>query len=183
MDMNPTIQANSDQLDAVDLAQPRTFTVDRVEPGPSNDQPVNVYLRESERPWRPSKTVRRILVAAWGSDGAQYEGKRLTLFNDPSVMYGGIACGGIRVSHMSGLTEPLKIALLEKRGKSKLHTIQPLREPTPPPVASIPSPNQIEACTDEAQLRKWWQASDDATRAIITERVQILRHEAGASDA
>ena len=27
MDMNPTIQANSDQLDAVDIVQPRTFTV------------------------------------------------------------------------------------------------------------------------------------------------------------
>ena len=47
---------------------------------------------------------------------------------------------------------------------------------------TIPA-DQIDACTNEAQLREWWKASDDATKAIINERVQILRHEAGASDA
>ena len=184
MDLSDTIHANSDQMDAVDLPQPRTFTIDHVEPGPSKDQPVNVHLREFNRPWRPAKTVRRILVALWGADGAKYAGQRLTLFNDPAVMFGGIACGGIRVSHASGIDEPLKIALLVKRGKSELFTIQPLREPVGNP-DRLPTvtPAQIDACTDEGQLREWWQSSDDATRAIILERVQILSHEQEASQS
>ena len=57
-----------------------------------------------------------------------------------------------------------------------------LTETAPPPAQSAPvvTPDQIEACTDEAQLREWWKASGDATKALITERVQILRHEAEA---
>ena len=178
MDLTNTVLANSDQLDASDLPQPRTFTVDRVEPGPSKEQPVNVYLREYDRPWRPSKTVRRILVAAWGADGSQYAGKRLTLFNDPTVMFGGIACGGVRVSHMSDLDEPLKIALLVKRGKSALHTVQPLRETTPPHAAqSRPPiiPEDVLSCTSEDELRAMWQGASDDIKALINQRVAELR--------
>jgi hypothetical protein len=34
------------------------------------------------RPFKPSKTVRRIMVAAWGPDASTYAGKRMTLYRD-----------------------------------------------------------------------------------------------------
>ena len=45
--------------------------------------------------------MRRVLVRAWGADGAQYVGKSVTLFLDEQVRSGGAAVGGIRISHLS----------------------------------------------------------------------------------
>ena len=128
----------------------------------------------------------RLLFKAWGDESDNWIGRRVTLYGDPDVRFGSDAVGGIRVSHMSHLPEgkPLKVKLTASRGKRILYTVEPLRETTPPPTQAVAvTPAEIEACDDVAILRKWWQASDVATKAIITERVQILRHEAGASDA
>lgn len=124
-DLSDTVAPKSDQMDAEDLhAGPLTFTVKEVRRASSAEQPIDVHLNEFERPWRPAKTVRRILIAAWGSDGAKYVGRRLTLFCDPTVKFGGIAVGGIRVSHMSDLPDgkPLKVVLMETKGKRAQHT-------------------------------------------------------------
>ncbi|MGQ4828017.1 hypothetical protein, partial [Enterococcus faecalis] len=63
MDIDDTIAPKSDQLNAEDLLTgPRTFTVDRVQV-PGGEQPVNIHLREMPgRPYRPSKTMRRVLI-------------------------------------------------------------------------------------------------------------------------
>lgn len=131
MDLSTTIAPKSDQLDAVDLvAGPRTFTVKAVTEG-NAEQPVNIHFVEFDRPWRPSKSMRRVLVAAWGADGSQYVGRKVTLFCDPDVTFGGIKVGGTRISHMSHLTKPLSVALLVKRGKTEIYEVQPLTEPAP----------------------------------------------------
>jgi hypothetical protein len=67
MDMTDTIVPKSDQLNAEDLLTgPRTFTITEVRKG-SAEQPVDIHLAEFPgRPFKPSKTVRRILVSAWG---------------------------------------------------------------------------------------------------------------------
>ncbi|NMC34809.1 MAG: hypothetical protein GYA36_20490 [Veillonellaceae bacterium] len=178
MDLTDTIQPKSDQLDAVDLVGgPRTFTIERLTAG-NAEQPVNVHLREFPRPWRPSKSMRRVLVAAWGPDGAQYAGRRLRLFMDPTVMFGGIAVGGTRISHMSHIDKTLKVSLLIKRGKSEIYTVEPLIEDVP---AAPPQPSVEEiAAAGEEQLKAWWQTADEATQALIRARVAELRGD-GAS--
>ena len=177
MDLTDTIQPKSDQLDAVDLVGgPRTFTIERLTAG-NAEQPVNVYLREFPRPWRPSKSMRRVLVAAWGPDGRQYVGRRLRLFMDPTVMFGGIAVGGTRISHMSHIDKTLKVSLLIKRGKSEIYTVEPLVEPA----AAHPQPSAEEiAAAGEEQLKAWWQAADEATQALIRARVAELRGDGAA---
>lgn len=127
MDIADSISPKSDQMDYDDLlAGPRTFTITDVRRGPSPDQPVEVGLQEFDRPWRPAKSMRRVLVIAWGPDASQYVGRRVTLFGDPTVKFGGIAVGGIRVSHLSDIPETLSIALTVSRAKRSPYTVEPL---------------------------------------------------------
>jgi hypothetical protein len=141
MDLTDTIVPRSDQMNAEDLLTgPRTFTIKEVRKSGSAEQPVDVVLVEfpAGRPFKPSKTVRRILVVAWGPEAANYVGRRLTLYRDPSVRFGGLDVGGIRVSHMSHIDKPLSIALTVTRGKRAPHRVQPLPDdaPTTPAVSS-----------------------------------------------
>lgn len=150
MDMTKSIEPKSDQLNSEDLlAGPRTFTIAEVKKG-SDEQPVDVHLVEFPgRPFKPSKTVRRLMVAAWGVDSATYAGQRMTLYRDPLVKFGGMDVGGIRVSHMSGIPKAVKVALTVSRGKRAVYVVQPLADAKP--VEHIG--NAPEAITD-AQVKK-----------------------------
>lgn len=137
MDMTKTIEPKSDQLDAVDLVSgPRTFTIERVSAG-NSEQPVNIHLVGFPRVWRPSKSMRRVLVAAWGTDGSRYAGRSVTLFCNPDIMFGGIKVGGIQISHVSHIDKPLAVALLVKRGQSSMFTVKPIEAPVPSPAAQV----------------------------------------------
>jgi hypothetical protein len=128
MDITETLAPKSDQMDAEDLiGGPRTFTVESVNKG-SAEQPVEIRLIEFPRCFRPSKTVRRILAAAWGTDATVWQGRRMTLFRDPTVTFGPDAVGGIRVSRLSHIDKPITIALMAKRGKRQMFTVEPLND-------------------------------------------------------
>lgn len=141
MDISDTIAPDSDQLDAIDLRSsgPRTFTVARVVVK-AGDQPVDVHLQEFPRPWRPGKSMRRVLDTLWGpSAGGAYEGRRVTLYCDDRVRFGGEAVGGVRISHMSDIgNEKRGVSLIVSRGQVRVFTVQPLRDAAPQPVPSSP---------------------------------------------
>lgn len=128
MDLTESIAPKSDQLDAIDLISgPRTFTIERVSKH-NAEQPFNFHLAEFPRVWRPGKSMRRVIVAAWGPDATTYTGKRVTLYCDPTVQFGNDTVGGTRISAMSGIDKPLRVPLLVKRGKSAMFTVEPLKE-------------------------------------------------------
>ncbi len=156
MDLTESIVPKSDQLNADDLMTgPRTVTIEKVAAG-SDEQPVNVHLVEFPgRPFRPSKTVRRIMVAAWGVDAANYAGHRMTLYRDPAVRFGGQDVGGIRVSHMSHIAKRITLALTVTRGKRSPYVVDPL--PDPPPPQTKPASNLITA----DQLKRLWPLLSD----------------------
>lgn len=134
MNLTETIAPKSDQLNADDLlAGPQNVTVAEVRKGASAEQPVDIVLAEfgPGRPFKPSKTVRRILVAAWGAEAEEYVGRRMTLYCDPDVKFGGATVGGIRVSHMSDIGKPLNLKLTTTRGKRTPFTVQTLPEAAP----------------------------------------------------
>lgn len=170
-DISPTIEPNSDQLGADDLlAGPRTVTIHNVSKG-STEQPVNVELAEFPgRPWRPSKSMRRVLVAAWGTHSGGYIGQRVTLFRNPDITFGRDRVGGIQVSHMSGIDKALTVPLTVKRGKKSAFTVQPL-----PDVPPTPTLEQVSQCTDPDQLRAWWKHADAQLRQAIEARVEDLK--------
>lgn len=136
MDIADTIIPRSDQINSDDLivSGPVTVTITAVSAGDS-DQPVNIELAEYPgRAFRPCKTVRRILVAAWGKDSANYIGRRMTLFCDPDVKWGGQTVGGIRIKAMSHLDHKLTLSLTTTRGKRTPFNVEPLAEFDEPPV-------------------------------------------------
>lgn len=155
MDITDSLAANSAQQNYDEyLAGPKTVTVSAVTAGTA-EQPVNVELVEFPgKPFKPAKSVRRVLASAWGTDASQWTGRRLTIYGDPSVRYGGKEVGGLRVSHVSHIAKPITVALTVTRGKRAPFTVQPLPDaPTPPPIPAF-------ATADEA--RAYWTTRRDA---------------------
>jgi hypothetical protein len=167
MDLTQTIIAKSDQLNADDLVGgPQTFTVTDVRMGDS-EQPVSIVLAEwpEGRPFKPSKTVLRILVLAWGKESDDWpKGARMTLYRDEKVKWAGTEVGGIRVSHLSHIKSPLKVALAESKGKKKLHTVQPLPDAplAEPARMSVDYVSEVEAAKTDTELRAIWKQAKEA---------------------
>lgn len=153
IDMSNTIVPKSDQLNAEDLLSgPRMVTITGVRRG-SAEQPVDIHLEEFDRPFKPSKTVRRILVAAWGANAAAYVGRRMTIYRDPAVKFGGMDVGGIRVSHLSHIEKRMTVALTVTRGKRAPYVVEPLADAP----ARQPKPSagpDFAALIQEAQSRE-----------------------------
>lgn len=127
MDLTESIAPRSDQLNADDLMSgPITVTITDVREGAA-EQPVDVILAEYPgRAYRPSKSMRRIIVMAWGAKSAAYTGHRLTLFRNPEITFGRDKVGGIEIAEMSHIEKPLTVALTATRGKRKNFTVKPL---------------------------------------------------------
>ena len=149
MDLTESIAPKSDQLNAEDLLSgPRTVQIESVTSG-SAEQPVNIHLVEFPgRPFRPSKTVRRILVAAWGADASAYVGRRMSLYRDASVRFGGQDVGGVRVSHLSHISKRLTLALTVTRGKRSPYSVDPL--PDGPPIITNEQAREIAESIEKA---------------------------------
>lgn len=172
MDLSNTIEPDSTQVNAEDfLSGPRTFTVANVRKGTA-EQPVNIELVEVPgRAYRPSKTMRRVLVSIWGREASNYTGKRFTLYRDPEVTFGRDKVGGIKISHMSDLDKRATLMLTSTRGKRAPHIVEPLVESAAP---TEPSADDVAACDDAAVLRGWWKTSSPERRAQIEARVSEL---------
>lgn len=127
LDLSQTILAKSDQLNADDLVGGAiTVKVTSVNIC-AGESPVAIhYEGDNGKPFKPCKTMRRVLVNCWGSDGAKYAGRSMTLYRDASVIYAGQEVGGIRISHMSDILARKVIALTATRGKKKQHIVEPL---------------------------------------------------------
>lgn len=124
-DMRKSIEPKSDQLNADDLISgPITVTITDVKRG-DREQPIVVEI-EGHRPYKPCKTMRRVLISAFSDDPKAWVGQRMTLFCDPNVTWAGVKVGGIRISHLSGLDEPKTFLLTHSRGKRAEVTVFPL---------------------------------------------------------
>ncbi len=144
MDISATIAPKSDQLNAEDLLSgPRTVTIAEVSAGSSPEQPVDIATAEFPgRPYKPCKSMRRILVAAWGPDASAYVGRRITLFCDPNITFGREKVGGIRIKALSDIPKRLEVALTVTRGKRAPFVVEPLKdEPAKPAAAAGMSKN------------------------------------------
>jgi hypothetical protein len=161
-DMSSVIVAKSDQLNADDLISgPRIITITDVKIAAGTEQPVSIFFHGDDgKPWRPCKTMSRVLVGAWGPDAKAYVGRSLRLYRDPNVTWGGMKVGGIRVSHMSDIQGDLVMALMASNKKKAVATIKPLAQQTQPP-----------------------QPSDDATLALIATLQNLARGGMAALEA
>ena len=141
-DLRTTIEPKSDQLNADDLiGGARTITVSKVSLCKEADQPIAVNFEgDNGKPYKPCKSMRRVMVSIWGPDGNAYPGRSMTLYRDDKVTFGAMAVGGIRISHMSHIDKDVTMALTATRASRKPFTVRPLKIEaiTPPPKQQMP---------------------------------------------
>lgn len=124
-----TIAPKSDQLNADDLMTgPIIVKVLSVSRG-SQDQPVTITIDGDRQPYKPCKSMRRVLVKMWGTDTTAWAGRHMQLYCDPNVMWAGKKVGGIRISHLSDISGPETVQLTVTKAKREAFTVQPLQRP------------------------------------------------------
>ena len=179
--MTESIAPKSDQLNADDLmAGPVTVTISEVKRG-SAEQPVDVVLVEYPgRAYRPSKSMRRVMVTAWGKEAGAYAGHQLTLFRNAKITFGRDEVGGIEIAALSHIDKPLTVALTATRGKRKNFTVKPLAAPVQDVARDWPS--EIDATTTTAALTALYQqirqipgAYTDELKTAFTDRGAALK--------
>jgi len=164
VNMLSTIEAKSDQLNSDDLqSRPITVKITKVSGSDNKEQPIAInYEGDNNKPYKPCKSMRRVLVHVWGPDGSKYVGRSMTLYRDEKVRFGGIDVGGIRISHVSDIDEAVTMALTASKANKKPFTVQPLKTTAAPkPVANTDSLKDkltIEANKGDSALKAAWEA-------------------------
>jgi hypothetical protein len=177
-DLRSTIVPKSDQLNADQLiAGPMTIRVSAVKAGGTEEQPITIhYENDGGRPYKPCKTMRKLLVFAWGADGRDWVGRGMTLYNDPSVKFGGAEVGGIRISHLSHIDREIRVSLTSTKGKKALHSVKPLStapESTDKQAAMLAEFEQIAREYGLQAFIDAWNATPKPSRPPTTERDRI----------
>ena len=161
--LSDTIIAKSDQLNADDLVNDKLITVSGVSRGNADNPIIINYQHDDGRPFKPCKTVRRILIAAWGEDGNQWVGKQALLYCDPTVIYAGKEIGGIRVRALSDINKPLNVKLSYTRGKKKDYRIEVLE------------PQQLAAWPDDAFNKQFEKMGEAVKSGAMTPEQMITK--------
>lgn len=192
----------SDQINSEDfLAGPKTFTVRHVREKGGAEQPVEIFLEEVDRPWRPCKTTMRVLAYGWGPYTGDWRGRQVTLYRDPSVKWGGAEVGGIRVSAMSDLAgdkaRGFVIALTKSKGSRGNVEVRALKregqaQPPAPrqddaPAAQVPADllakAELAAGQGTTTLEGWWRnTATKEERAALQPRLADLKATAKRAD-
>jgi hypothetical protein len=128
-DMRTTIVPKSDQLNSDDLiGRTLTIKVRKVSLTVEADQPVAINFEgDNNKPYKPCKSMRRVLVTCWGPDANVYVGRSMTLYRDPEVQFGGLKTSGIRISHLSDIEKDTTMALTATRANRRPFTVRPLK--------------------------------------------------------
>jgi len=177
-DLSRTIAPKSDQLNADDLiVGPMTIRVTRVDVNEgAQDQPVSVFFEgDSGKPYKPCKSMRRVLVSCWGRDKNEYPGRSMTLYRDEAVQFGGMKVGGIRISHLSHIDGPITLALTVTRASRKPYKVMPLATATPAPdladEAARLAALEAEGMALEGEAKaKWWASVPTADKRAMKAR-------------
>ena len=194
-DMKSVIIPRSDQLNSDDLITgPITVKITGVTIRGGQEQPISVsYEGDGGKPYKPCKSMCRVMVTAWGADSKRYVGRSMKLYRDPKVKWAGMDVGGIRISHMTDIDESMTMALTATKGSRKPYTVNPLKNAaaqSPEPamagaVTSLPADSSAQAAptVDEALLIKaqefaecglekygtWWKSLSKEQRHSIGE--------------
>lgn len=150
IDISHTIEPKSDQLNADDLlVADKVITITNITTTEGDQQPVSIhYEGDDGRPYKPCKSMRRVLVAAWGGDASKWVGQSLRLFGDPEVKFGGQRVGGIRISHMTGIGSAKSFMLTVTRGRKAEYRVEPMEAPNRSPVSDELFAEKLPAIRD-----------------------------------
>lgn len=187
VDMSAFIAPKSDQLNSDDLiGGPITITVTGVGANEgSPEQPISISFEGDDgKPFKPCKSMRRVMVHIWGANAGNYVGRSMTLYRDPKVKFGGMQVGGIRISHMTDIpAEKLSdgkvmMALTESKAKRTPYIVLPLKDAPKQPedkAAGWVSKQLplIVGCEDIGALDALTSANERAMGKLQTERPEL----------
>ena len=168
-DLSATIAPNSSQLNSDDLISgPRTIKIAKVAAW-NSEQPIAIsFDGDNGKPYLPCKSMRRVLVHVWGTDGNTYVGRSMTLYRDPEVLFGGVKVGGIRISHMTNMEADVILSLTASKKSRAPYRVRVLQAAKP-----APSPASVAAdafTQDQARaaarrgteaFKAWWATNPD----------------------
>ena len=129
MDLSPFAEAKVDRLTADDLiGGPRTIKITAVAGGMEDGKKQAILSFEGDegKPFKPCKTMVRLMIAVWGKYASEYVGRSMTVYRDPDVTFGGLATGGVRISHMSHMEGEAQVIVAIKKGKKGAIRVKPL---------------------------------------------------------
>ncbi|MFC6792733.1 hypothetical protein ACFQE0_26135 [Methylobacterium komagatae] len=176
--------SNADDL----IGGPRTIRITKVARSTEPDQPIAINFEgDGGKPYLPCKSMRRVLVTVWGNDGNAYVGRSMTLYRDDKVLFGGIAVGGIRISHMTDLEREMTLALTVTKARRAPYVVKPLRvEQAAAPKrtkADLFADARAKAREGSFALDEWRAGLPDRARAALDEIAAELQATAEAADA
>ncbi len=192
-DITRTTASKSDQLNAEDLiGAARTITLSAVRIIESPDQPVILNFEgDSGKPYKPCKSMRRLLAYFWGEDVRAYVGRQLTVYNKPDVKWAGKEVGGIRVNALSHIEAKKTINLAVSRGIKEGVTVSPIaigatQEPTwtQQQIDEIHAEAKAEANGGTEKFTKWWSSEHGKkVRGAISKNKEIMAEIKSACEA
>lgn len=169
-DMASTVVAKSDQLNSDDLIGGAiTIKIRDTRVAETGEQRVSIYYdNDNGKPFKPCKSMCRVMVSAWGDDSRKYIGRTMTIFRDPDVTWAGIKVGGIRISHMSDIGSDLELPLTVTRGSKKLYKVKALAATivrlTDDQIRDLKHGGEVTAKKGTVAFKEWWTRQGGANQ-------------------
>lgn len=180
IDLTKHIEADSDCLVAADLVGgPLTILVERVtESGKNDKKKIDIFYANSEKPFRPCKSMLRILCELWNTtDATTFIGRGITLYREPDCMWKGEKTPGVRICGLSHIEKAVTVVANERRGKMNTYQIEPIRPwpPAAPEPQAQPTPEERLQRTLDGIANASSSALESARKALLerTESGQI----------
>jgi hypothetical protein len=130
LSMDDFTAAASDRVTADDLiGGPRVITITGVTGAVEEGKKRAIVNFEGDggKPFKPCKTMARVMVGMWGKYPSKYIGRSLEIYCDPDVVFGGMATGGVRIKRASHIERDMVFLLSAKKGKKTSITVKPLQ--------------------------------------------------------
>lgn len=187
-DLTAATAPKSDQLNADDLiGGPRVIKITSVEVarGVGAEQPVSIHFEgDGGRPYKPCKSMVRVMVAAWGNDSSKFAGRSLKLYRDPDVTWAGLAIGGIRISHMSDIAKEMTLALTVTKSKRTLYRVERMDVSSPDGAAREPILDAARAAATGGKeaLQAHWKGISPDDRAVVNTIIDEIKETALRAD-
>jgi len=146
-----------------------TIKVTKVSGG-NSEQPISIHFEgDGGKPYKPGLSMRRVIVQLWGKFGNDYLQKSMTLYREPSVQWGGVPIGGIRISHMSDIDGETTLPLTVNSKTRKPYTVAPLQVATTPSVDYDAELKALEKAGDKgtAEMQSHWLSLDKSVQNAL----------------